>query len=219
MPVLYGFSPSVIPKPPDWDADQQITGYWFLDRDEGWEPSPGLLAFLQAGPKPVCIGFGSMSNRDPESTAELVMDAIRLSGQRGIILSGWGGLRVKDLPDSAFVLDSAPHSWLFPLVAAVVHHGGAGTTAAGFRAGVPTIIIPFFGDQPFWGARAADLGVGPEPIPRKQLTAERLAEAIRDAVINEGMRKRASDLGAKIRSEEGIARAVEIIEGVKLRSG
>ena len=216
MPVLYGFSPSVIPKPADWDANKKITGYWFMDLDEAWQPSPSLLAFLQAGPKPVYIGFGSMSNRDPEGTAELVMDAIRMSGQRGIILSGWSGLQVKDLPDSVYFLDSAPHSWLFPRVAAVVHHGGAGTTAAGFRAGVPTIIIPFFGDQPFWGARAADLGVGPQPIPRKKLTADRLAKAIRDAVMNEGMRKRASDLGAKIRSEDGIARAVEIIQGVKL---
>jgi UDP:flavonoid glycosyltransferase YjiC (YdhE family) len=139
-----------------------------------------------------------------------------MSGQRAILLSGWGGLRPEDLPDSVLVLDSVPHTWLFPRVAAVVHHGGAGTTAAGLRAGVPTIIIPFFGDQPFWGARIAELGVGPRPVPRKRLTAERLAQAIRDTVASEEMRQRASKLGESIRSEDGVATAVEIIQGVKV---
>lgn len=216
MPVLYGFSSAVIPQPSDWGADKRITGYWFLDTDEAWESSSELLNFLDAGSKPVYIGFGSMSNRNPGETARLILDALRMSGQRAILLSGWGGLRPEDLPDSVLVLDSVPHTWLFPRVAAVVHHGGAGTTAAGLRAGVPTIIIPFFGDQPFWGARIAELGVGPRPIPRKRLTAERLAQAIRDTVASEEMRQRASKLGESIRSEDGVATAVEIIQGVKV---
>lgn len=117
-----------------------------------------------------------------------------------------------DLPDSVFMLDSTPFSWLFPRVAAVVHHGGAGTTAAGLRAGVPSIIIPFFGDQPYWGQRVADLGVGPQPIPRQKLTAARLAQAIQSAVTDQAMRQRADNLGSIIQAEDGVARAVAVVE-------
>jgi UDP:flavonoid glycosyltransferase YjiC (YdhE family) len=151
-----------------------------------------------------------MSTRNPEQTADLVIQALALTRQRAVLLSGWSGLQKKDLPDSIFMIDSIPHSWLFPRVSAVIHHGGASTTAAGFRAGVPSIIIPFFGDQPFWGQRVADLGVGVKPIPRKQLTAERLAKAIREVVTNEAMRQRAAKLGKQIQTENGIKSAVEI---------
>jgi UDP:flavonoid glycosyltransferase YjiC (YdhE family) len=214
MPLLYGFSPSVIPQPTDWGDEIKITGYWFLDTDEEWKPSSDLINFLDSGAKPVYIGFGSMSNRNPEETGKLVIDAIRMSEQRAILLSGWSGLQVNNLPDSVLVVDSIPHSWLFPRVAAVVHHGGAGTTAAGLRAGIPSVVIPFFGDQPFWGARVAELGVGPNPIPRKKLTPERLSQAIQEAVMNDEMCQRASNLGEKIRSEDGVASAVEIIPQV-----
>lgn len=159
-----------------------------------------------AGPPPVYVGFGSMGSRNPEETADLILDALARAGQRGIIHAGWGGLRRVDLPDSVLMVDGVPFSWLFPRVAAVVHHGGAGTTSAGLRAGGPSVVVPFFGDQPFWGQRVADLGAGPAPIPRKKLTAERLAEAIRAAVTDEAMRQRAADLGAKIQAEDGIAR-------------
>ena len=134
------------------------------------------------------------------------------------MLSGWGGLRTGNLPDTIFMLDSIPFSWLFPRVAAVVHHGGAGTIAAGLRAGVPSIIVPFFADQPYWGQRVADLGVGPVPIPRKKLTADRLAQAIQTAVTDQAMRQRAADLGAKIRAEDGVARAVEVVAQVEKRN-
>jgi UDP:flavonoid glycosyltransferase YjiC (YdhE family) len=216
MPVLYGFSPAVVPHPSDWGTDKRITGYWFLDRDEEWRPPAELLDFLDSGPQPVYIGFGSMSNRNPEETADLILDALRRSEQRAILLSGWDGLQVKDVPDSVLVLDAVPHAWLFPRVAAVVHHGGAGTTAAGLRAGVPTVIVPFFGDQPFWGARVAELGVGPSPIPRKQLTPERLSQALREVVESEEMRQRAARLGERVRSEDGVATAVEIIQQASL---
>jgi UDP:flavonoid glycosyltransferase YjiC (YdhE family) len=142
---------------------------------------------------------------------QVILQALARTQQRAIILSGWGGLHAADLPDTVYMLDSVPYSWLFPRVAAVVHHGGAGTTSAGLRAGVPTIIVPFFADQPFWGQRVADLGVGPAPIPRKQFTADRLAQAIEMTVTDHTMRQRAADLGATIRSEDGIARAVEVI--------
>lgn len=216
MPVLYGFSPSVIPQPTDWDTDKKITGYWFLDAEEAWQPSSDLVDFLNNGSAPIYIGFGSMSNRNPEETAELVIKAVHLSQQRAILFSGWSGLHIHDLPDSVFLLNAVPHAWLFPRVAAVVHHGGAGTTAAGLKAGVPTIIIPFFGDQPFWGTRVAALGVGPKPIPRKSLTSENLAQALQEAITNEAMRQRASNLGSKIRAEDGVASAVETIQQIRI---
>lgn len=210
-PILYGLSPSVITQPSDW-RNTHITGYWFLDEAPDWTPPAALLEFLQKGNPPVFIGFGSMVSRNPEETAELVLRAIELTGQRALLQAGWSGLSKRDRPDTVLMVDSIPHSWLFPRVAAVVHHGGAGTTAAGLRAGIPTIVIPFFGDQPFWGQRVAELGVGTAPIPRQQLTAERLAEAIHKAVNDSAMRQRAADLGAKIQAEDGVANAVAIVQ-------
>ncbi|MBD1908978.1 MULTISPECIES: glycosyltransferase [unclassified Leptolyngbya] len=215
LPTLYGFSPSVLAKPSDWQ-NTHVTGYWFLDAASDWTPPTDLVNFLEAGPPPVYIGFGSMGNRDPEETAELVLQALKKTGQRAILSAGWSGMRTENLPDNAFLVNSVPHAWLFPRVAAVVHHGGAGTTAAGLRAGVPTIIIPFFGDQGFWGQRVADLGVGTTPIPRKQLTTERLAQAIQTAVSDRTMRQRSADLGAEIRSQDGVASAVAIIKKLEV---
>jgi sterol 3beta-glucosyltransferase len=211
-PILYGFSPSVIPPPSDWDDSIHVTGYWFLDTADGWTPPPALTEFLEAGSPPVYVGFGSMSSRKPKETTDLILQVLAQTGQRAIMLSGWGGLHKADLPDSVLMVDSAPFSWPFPRVAAVVHHGGAGTTAAGLWAGVPSVVIPFFADQPFWGQRVAKLGVGPEPIPRKKLTAERLAQAIHTAVTDQAMRQRAADLGAKIQAEDGVARAVDVVQ-------
>jgi sterol 3beta-glucosyltransferase len=219
MPVLYGYSPSVLPPPEDWGDSIHVTGYWFLDPERDWTPPPALVAFLEAGPPPVYVGFGSMSQRKPQESAELILQALAQAGQRGILLSGWSGMHEIEVPDTVYVIHSIPHAWLFSRVAAVVHHGGAGTTAAGLRAGVPSIVIPFFGDQPFWGQRVARLGVGPAPIPRKRLTAERLALAIHQAVTDQAMRQRAALLGAKIRAEDGIARAVAVVEQLKERSG
>jgi UDP:flavonoid glycosyltransferase YjiC (YdhE family) len=156
-----------------------------------------------------------MGSRDPALTTDLVLQALSKTQQRAILLSGWGGLQKTDLPASVFMIDSIPHAWLFPRVAAVVHHGGASTTAAGLRAGVPSIVIPFLGDQYFWGQRVHGLGVGPAPIPRSKLTVDRLAQAIQEAVTNTAMRQRAAELGSKIQAEGGIANAVEIIEGLK----
>ena len=216
-PILYGYSPSVIPKPSDWDNNTHVTGYWFLDQADDWTPPAALIEFLQAGPPPVYVGFGSLSSRKPEQTADLILQALVQAKQRAIILSGWGGLRIVDLPDTVFVIDSVPFSWLFPRVAAVVHHGGAGTTSAGLRAGVPSIVIPFFGDQPFWGQCIAELGVGPAPIPRKKLTVERLAQAIERVVTDQTMRQRAAILGSKIQAEDGIARAVAVVQHIEER--
>jgi sterol 3beta-glucosyltransferase len=210
-PILYGLSPSVIVQPSDWQ-NTHVTGYWFLDEAPDWTPPLALLEFLQRGSLPVFIGFGSMVSRNPEKTTDIILEAIARTGQRAILQSGWSGMSQRDLPDTVFMVDSIPHSWLFPQVAAVVHHGGAGTTAAGLRAGIPTIVIPFFGDQPFWGQRVAKLGVGTTSIPRKQLTAERLAEAIHSVMSDRAMQQRAADLGAKIQAEDGVANAVAIVQ-------
>ena len=217
-PLLNGFSPSVLPHPADWRSESYITGYWFLDRENGWEPPQDLLQFLSAGEPPVYIGFGSMSERDPKGLSQLLLRALQLAKQRGILLSGWAELPKEDLPENVFVIDSLPHDWLFPRTAAVVHHGGAGTTAAVFRAGVPNIVIPFFGDQHFWGARVFKLGAGPKPISRKKLTAEALALAITRAVSDMNGPRQAQTLGEKIRSENGVLRAIEVLETKILKS-
>lgn len=210
--ILYGFSPAVLPKPDDWNDNTHVTGYWFLDSEAAWTPPPALLQFLQTGPPPIYIGFGSMSNQQPEKAFDLILQAVAQTNQRAIVLSGWDGFQKTSLPKTIFVMESAPHDWLFQQVTAVVHHGGAGTTAAGLRAGVPSIIIPFFGDQPFWGRRIVELGVGTAPIPRAKLTAANLAQAIQQALTNQTMRQRAADLGHKIQAETGVARAVTLIE-------
>ena len=214
QPVLYGYSPQVLPHPKDWDVSQHITGYWFLEPPSGWKPPADLLQFLQSGSPPVYIGFGSMSSSKPEESADLVLQALARTSQRGVLYAGWGGLKTAQIPETVFLTGSIPHTWLFPHMAAVVHHGGVGTTAAGLAAGVPSIITPFFADQPFWGQRVYGLGVGPRPIPRKHLTVDNLAGAIRDAVSNIEMRKRAASLGERIRAENGIAQAVTVIEQI-----
>lgn len=211
MPVFYAYSPAVLPPPADWPDRMHVTGYWFLDSPPGWQPPTDLLNFLQAGPAPVYIGFGSMPSRDAEATLDLVLKALDLSGQRGILLSGWAGIgKGRQLPESIFSVESVPHSWLFPHMAAVVHHGGAGTTGAGLRSGIPSILTPFLADQPSWARQVHALGVGPVPLPFQRLTAERLAEAIREAVTNPTMRQRATELGRRIQAEDGLGRTNEI---------
>jgi sterol 3beta-glucosyltransferase len=202
----------VIPPPPDWDETSIATGYWFLERDEQWQPDPALQTFLQAGPPPVYIGFGSMPSQDAEAKLQVILAALAQTGARGIVATGWGGLAAAETPDTVYLLESAPHDWLFPQMAAVVHHGGAGTTAAGLRAGVPTIVCPFFGDQPFWGRRVAALGVGPAPIPQRRLTAKRLGAALESTLQDKAMHRRAQQLGELIRREDGVGRAIALIE-------
>ena len=189
-----------------------MTGYWFLDPAADWQPQPELLDFLASGPPPIYIGFGSMASRQPRATADMALEALRRTGQRGVLYAGWGGLHKEDLPDSVFMVGSTPHSWLFPRMAAVVHHGGAGTTAAGLAAGVPAVITPFFADQPFWAQRVYELGAGPKPVPRRKLTAENLAAAIEAALSDATIRARVATLGARIRAENGVAAAVALIE-------
>jgi UDP:flavonoid glycosyltransferase YjiC (YdhE family) len=211
MPYLYGFSSYVVPRPADWPAWHHISGYWFLDRDPSWEAPQELVRFLENGPKPISIGFGSMTGSDAERLLELAVEALKQTGQRAVLLGGWANLETLDLPENVFQLDAVPHDWLFPQMAAVVHHGGSGTTAAGLRAGVPSILVPFFGDQPYWGRRVHALGVGPRPIQRKKLTVSKLADAISQATADENMRQNATSLGERIQAEDGVGSAVDFV--------
>lgn len=212
VPTLYGHSPAVLPKPIDWPTHYHTTGYWFLDAPEQWQPPDHLVDFLDSGPAPIYIGFGSMSNREPEEVTEIVLAALKKSGQRGLLFTGWGGVSASDMPDDVLLMERAPHDWIFPRMAGVVHHGGVGTTAAGFRAGVPTLVVPFFGDQFFWGRKAHELGVGVQPVPRKKLDGDRLATAIQQLTEDESIRQRAAHLGQRIRAEDGCGKAVGLID-------
>jgi sterol 3beta-glucosyltransferase len=183
-----------------------------LNAPPAWQPSAELLRFVENGPPPVSIGFGSMNAGDGEEKVQLVLQALAMSRQRGLILTGGGGLaRGAESPNVLYV-ENVPHEWLFPRMVAVVHHGGAGSTGAGLRAGVPSIIAPVVGDQYVWAKQVAKLGVGPQVPELKSLTAEKLAEVIRIAISDPDIQNRAAQLGEKIRAENGVAQAVEIIE-------
>ncbi|MEL6270321.1 MAG: glycosyltransferase [Chloroflexota bacterium] len=210
-PTLYGLSTHTVPPADDWPGENAVTGYWFWDDHGEWQPSPELLAFLESGPPPVYVGFGSMSSSDPAGTLKIVVDALEKSGQRGIVYRGWADMSADDLPENIFSLDGAPHDWLFPQMAGVVHHGGAGTTAAALRAGVPTTIVAHMADQPYWGRRTVELGVAPTFIPRHKLSVDTLAEAITAMVTDDGIKQRAADLGKKIQAENGVENAVKAL--------
>jgi sterol 3beta-glucosyltransferase len=210
-PTITSSSNYVFPKPDDWPEHVHNTGYWFLDEPD-WTPPEDLRDFLEKGQPPVYVGFGSVGDPTKAAqTSDIVIRALTFSGQRGILATGWSGMsKLDQIPDNIFVLESTPHSWLFPRMAAVVHHGGAGTTAAGLRAGVPNILVPFSNDQFAWGRRVYELGVGAKPIPRKQLTAKKLSDAIQFALTDE-IYDAARCLGKKIQSENGAETAAKII--------
>jgi sterol 3beta-glucosyltransferase len=212
LPTIISCSKYVFPRPDDWPEYVYNSGYWFADDTEDWKPSTDLLEFLENGNPPIYVGFGSLGDSSmAKQTTELIVEALNLSGQRGILATGWSGMAGIDiLPENIFIIESAPHSWLFPRMAAVIHHGGAGTTAAGLKAGVPSIVIPFSNDQFAWGRRVFELGVGSKPIPRKKLTTKNLSEAIKFALSNE-IKKASKELGEKISSENGAAMAANVV--------
>ncbi|KAF7592157.1 hypothetical protein BBP40_000644 [Aspergillus hancockii] len=209
VPFTYLWSPSLLPKPPDWQGHIGVTGFSFLPANAGYIPPQDLSDFLEAGPPPIYIGFGSIVVNDPNALTKTILDAVEITGQRALISKGWGGLGAEAInrPD-VFFLGSCPHDWLFQKVSCVVHHGGAGTTAAGLALGRPTVIVPFFGDQPFWGSLVALNEAGPSPIPHKKLTADRLADAIHFCLQPCTLGK-ARELSAQIRAEDGARDAVE----------
>jgi sterol 3beta-glucosyltransferase len=214
IPMLHAFSQHVIPQPVDWPEQYTVNGYWFLDRDDDWQPSAELQAFLDAGEPPVYVGFGSMAGKNPQRLSTIVINALQQANVRGIIATGWGGLDAFELPETIFKIEQAPHDWLFERVTGVVHHGGAGTTAAGLRAGRPTVICPFMGDQPFWGKRVEKLGVGVKTSSQKKLKTEELAVAIRTVTTNRDIQEKAAALGEKIKAEDGVANAISTIDKI-----
>lgn len=211
IPLLLAYSPLLVPHPAGAPL-ARTTGYWFLD-EPAWEPPPELAAFLADGPPPLYVGFGSMRSASTARIAAEVLDGLRRSGRRAVLLRGWANLGAAELPPTILAIDGAPHSWLFPRMAAIVHHGGAGTTAAALRAGVPQVVLPFTADQPFWAARVQRAGVAPPPIPAGRVTAEALAAAIAATDAPE-LRRHAAELGARIRAEDGVGAAIEAIEEI-----
>ncbi|PPU92436.1 glycosyltransferase [Xanthomonas albilineans] len=210
--VVYGFSQHVVSRPADWPDSAQICGYWMLQEPQ-WQPPTALQAFLDAGPAPVYIGFGSMVTGDPQALTATVIEAVRRSGRRAILAGGWGALDTAHVEADAqiFPLQQAPHSWLFPRMAAVVHHGGAGTTGAAAAAGVPSVVVPFFLDQPFWAHCLARQGVAPPAIVRRKMQAQTLTDAI-NQTTQPAMVRAAAQLGQRIRAEDGVTTAVDWLE-------
>jgi UDP:flavonoid glycosyltransferase YjiC (YdhE family) len=202
----------VVPRPADWRDGLEVTGYWWPARPAQWSPPPDLVDFLTAGPPPVFAGLGSMAPDDAGRISDLITRAAREAGTRVVIQAGRAGLTLSgQLPGESILIGDVPHDWLFPQMAALVHHAGAGTTAAGLRAGVPAIGVPMIGDQPFWAARLAALGAGPRPIPLRRLTVPGLAAAIRDATSQPTYRDRARDLASRIAGENGTAPVTDAV--------
>jgi len=215
IPALFAYSEHVVPRPDDWGAHIHVTGFWWLDAPAHWQAPTELLRFLDQGDAPVYVGFGSLSGNDNyQYMVRTAVDALRQCGQRAIVVTAWGELKGLELPPTVFAIKNVPHDWLFPHVKAVIHHGGAGTTAAGLRAGCPSIIVPYFADQPFWGRRVAALGAGSKPIPQKSVTSEKLAEAICLVTTDPSIRNNASILGEKLRAEDGAKKAVALLESL-----
>lgn len=210
VPVLSGFSTAVLPKPRDWPANHHVTGYWFPDSSTNGAPDSTVVDFVEAGPPPVYVGFGSMADPEPEQLAEVVREALRLTGLRAVVATGWARLPIES-SEQVLVVDSVPHEWLFARAAAAVHHGGAGTTAAALRAGLPSVVVPYFFDQPLWARRIARLGAGAAPLPRRRLTAPRLAAALRQVVHGSSARDRARAISNQIRADDGVGTAVRLI--------
>ncbi|KAI3464675.1 hypothetical protein Pfo_021338 [Paulownia fortunei] len=209
LPTGYMWSPHVVPKPNDWGPLVDVVGYCFLNLGSKYQPPEEFVQWIQKGSQPIYIGFGSMPLEDSNKTTDIILEALKNTGQRGIIDRGWGDLGThSNIPDNIFLLEDCPHDWLFPQCSAVVHHGGAGTTATGLKAGCPTTIVPFFGDQFFWGERIYHKGLGPAPIPISQLSVESLSEAIR-FMLQPEVKSRAMDLAVCIQNEDGVGAAVD----------
>ena len=208
-PILCAWSPSILPPSNDWMSNVHVTGYYFFDVDKFYKPPIALQDFLDAGKPPVCISFGSMVNRDENRIDKIVRTALKKTNNRGIILSGWSAVKAR-ASDDLIYLDAVPHGWLLTRCKMIIHHGGAGTTSAGLRAGIPNIVVPFTADQPFWGRRVYAVGAGPKPVYVNKLSLENLTQAIIEA-DDDAISKRVQTLGQSLRSENGVQYAAELI--------
>lgn len=225
-PVQHGFSPLVVPRPRDWRPGLTVSGYWWPYEAPGSQLPTYVSDFLDAGPPPVFVGLGSATVPDPERTSRLVVRALRAAGLRGVLQRGWAGLRASGhrhghehgqhddggQGDDMLTVDELPHALLFPRTAAVVHHAGAGTTAAGLRAGVPAVPVPVQFDAGFWAARLRALGVAPTALPLRRLREDELAAALTEAVRRPAYRGAAQDVAARLRAEDGAAPVLAAVE-------
>ncbi|MFF0728614.1 glycosyltransferase [Streptomyces sp. NPDC004134] len=209
-PVLHGFSTTLVPRPSDWRSGLRVVGNWWPHHDESERLSAELEDFLCAGPRPVLIGFGSMASGDGERLSEIAVRALRRAGLRGILQAGSAGLAADG--DDVLAIGDVPHTLLFPRLAAVVHHAGAGTSAAALRAGVPAVTVPVTADQPFWASRLATLGAATAPIPFRSLTAERLADSLEQAVKQQAHSRAATRASKHLATENGAGRTLKIIQ-------
>jgi sterol 3beta-glucosyltransferase len=210
VPLVMHYSPHVGPVPSDWGTHVHVVGTWPLPEPIDWTPPDKLHTFLAQGDPPVFIGFGSMSIAKPAQMAQRISEALRMAGLRGVLQAGWGGLIHED--NHLITIEEVPHDWLFPRMSAVVHHGGSGTTHAALHAGKPSLIVPFIADQPFWGRRVAELGAGLPPIPPRRLASERLAGALHTLTQDTTIRRRAEELSALLRTEDGLGKTCVLVE-------
>lgn len=211
IPALHAYSPILSPRPGDWPDTTMVTGYWRLEDTTGWRPDADFQRFLDAGEPPIYLGFGSMPWGAQRNT-EIITRALRLWGGRAVIGRGWGGIRTEELPDTVYAIEKAPHTQLFPLMKALVHHGGAGTTHAGLYAGRPTFVVPQFFDQPYWGRRIYELGCGPMPVQLRKLTPGILAGALQELATDESYEVAARELGERLALEDGTGLAADVVE-------
>lgn len=211
IPALHAYSPVISPRPGDWPETTTVTGFWRLDDITGWEPDAAFRSFLDAGEAPIYLGFGSMPWGAARNT-EIITRALKEWGGRAVVGKGWGGIKAEDLPDTVYTIDKAPHTKLFPLMKALVHHGGAGTTYAGLYAGRPTFVVPHFFDQPYWGRRVYELGCGPAPVRLRKLTPGILASALEELATDTSFASAASELRERLVLEDGTGLAADIVE-------
>jgi sterol 3beta-glucosyltransferase len=209
---LFALSRHIYEPPPDWPAHCHVTGFFFAD-EESWQPDQSLTAFLASGPPPVFLTFGSMISEDSQAMSGLIAEAIKQAGCRAIVQTGWGGLSLeREASPDIYQIGFAPHSHLFPRAACIIHHGGAGTSAAVFRAGVPAVVVPHYGDQFGLARRAYELGTAASPLPYSELTAERLSAAIKEVLTEPRYRQSANILRDKLLEENGVQMARHLIE-------
>ena len=208
---MMGVSFVLISKPKEWPENVAVTGLWILKTSSTYTPPPTLLQFLDAGPAPVCIGFSSAPVGDPAALSRTLVEALDRTGMRGVIVSGWGGIRADTSSDKIFVIEAVPFEWLFARAAAVITAGGTGTTSDALLAGVPQIIVPFTMEQHFWAARFHSLGLAPAPIPIEQLTSELLAEAIKTAITDPALQNRVREAQRSAGAENGVQNALDFI--------
>ena len=211
VPMLFGFSPKLVSRPPDWPEWLHVTGFWFLERTADWSPPEGLERFIDAGPPPLSIGFGSVIDTAAEELLRNILAALSATGQRAVLVSGWSNY-AGPLPDNVFPVESVPYDWLFPRVSAAIHAAGAGTVAEVLRAGIPSICVPFAGEQKFYARKLEDLGVAASPIDPRHATMEGLAAAIKHVTQDQAMRDRAKSFGDIVARENGVKEAVRLLQ-------